>query len=327
MKKQDYEIENEYLQDFELECSDIPELDEKSYYDKRRRANEEELQAQQTKRNIDEMDSLSYMERSRRNKGLRKRRRVIRNRLLLVLISAAWIFVAMKWVSGTLFEQSNNMVAAFSQTNAGAQESILEITAKYDGSYLDEFDKKQMIYYIADEIGLSVTEEPVKAENEERSEISYTKQAGAAVTLIRVISLRKETTDGYQMEHYVHTKINLKNSIEAVTTYKKLVETALKEVKCKDISTTIQLIGSYDGYLTVDRRDKITNEILSAMGGKIAYEHREDDLYTVYAYTGLLDEYITVEGKKINLHIAMSKDEVNYKTIVYLASPILPDTW
>ena len=47
----------------------------------------------------------------------------------------------------------------------------------------------------------------------------------------------------------------------------------------------------------------------------------------VYAYTALLDDYITVEGKKINLHIAMSKDEANYRTIVYLASPILPDTW
>lgn len=318
LRKQDYEIEREYLQDFEQECGELPCSNEEMQYQKE---NEEERRPA-----IDEKQ-LSYKERSRRNKERRRHLRLTRMRFLAVLIAAAWIFVIVKWLSGSLFEKSNHMVAAFSQANAGAQESILEITAKYNGSYLDEYDRKQMIYSIAKEIGLSVTEEPLKSEKNGRCEISYTKQSAAAETSIRVISLEKETADGYQTEHYVHTKINLKNSIEAVTTYKKLLESALEGIKCKDISTTIQLIGSYEGYLTVDRRNKITDEILSAMGGRIAYEHREDDLYTVYAYTGLLEEYITVEGKKINLHIAMSKDEVNYRTIVYLASPILPDTW
>ena len=40
-----------------------------------------------------------------------------------------------------------------------------------------------------------------------------------------------------------------------------------------------------------------------------------------------LYNYITVDNKKINVHIAMSQNEEHYRTILYLASPILPDTW
>ena len=94
-----------------------------------------------------------------------------------------------------------------------------------------------------------------------------------------------------------------------------------------DISTTVQLKGEYVGFLTMERRNEITDDILEALNAKAVYEYREEDLYTVYAYTAALENYITVENKKINVHIAISRDEENYRTIVYLASPILPDTW
>ena len=36
---------------------------------------------------------------------------------------------------------------------------------------------------------------------------------------------------------------------------------------------------------------------------------------------------VMIYNKKINVHIAMSQNEEHYRTILYLASPILPDTW
>lgn len=250
-------------------------------------------------------------------------------RLLFVLIVAAWIFVVVQAVAGMLFEKNSSIATAFAVTNAGEQEGTLEITARYNGELWNEYEKKQLLYLVADSIGLKVTEEPVVAENQNQSrcEVSYRKEAAAADTTICIISLVKETETGQKTEHYVYTKIHLKHSTGAVTAYQQLLKETLSHLNCTDISATIQLTGIYEGYLTLERRNEVTDEVLAAMGGEIAYEHREDDLYTVYAYTALLDDYITVEGKKINLHIAMSRDEENYRTIVYLASPILPDTW
>ena len=58
---------------------------------------------------------------------------------------------------------------------------------------------------------------------------------------------------------------------------------------------------------------------------KIAYENRKEDLFTVYAYSGLIEEYITVAGSKVNMQIAMSYDEKKDITFVYLATPFLND--
>lgn len=270
-------------------------------------------------------DSVSYRMRSRLRK--QKKARSAKLRLLFVLIAAVWIFVVVQAAAKALFEQNSSIATAFSASKAGEQQGTLEITAKYTGTEIDEAGKKQLLYQLADKIGLIVTEEPSVVRTEARNEVFYKKQAAEADTDLRIISLIKQTQEDSKEEHYIYAKIHLKHSIQAVISYKKLLQDVLEEMDCKDISATIQLTGTYEGYLTVARRNQVTDEILEAMGGKIVYEHREDDLYTVYAYTALLDDYITVEGKKINLHIAMSKDEVNYQTIVYLASPILPDTW
>lgn len=270
-------------------------------------------------------DPLSYRMRSSLRK--KKKARSAKLRLLFVLIAAVWIFVVVQTVAGALFERNSSIATAFSASKAGEQQGTLEITAKYTGTDTDEDGKKQILYRLAEKIGLIITEEPTVIHTEARSEVSYKKQAAEADTDLRIISLAKQAEEGSEEEHYIYAKIHLKYSIQAVSSYKKLLQNVLEEMGCTDISATIQLTGTYEGYLTVARRDQVTDEILEAMGGKVAYEHREDDLYTVYAYTALLDDYIVVEGKKINLHIAMSKDEVNYQTIVYLASPILPDTW
>ena len=126
---------------------------------------------------------------------------------------------------------------------------------------------------------------------------------------------------------YIYAKICLNKSLDTVLAYKTLLEEAMAELACTEISTTIQLVGDYAGYLPLERRDEITEDILDALGAEIVYEYREHDLYTVYAYTASLENYITVDNKKINVHIAMSQNEEHYRTILYLASPILPDKW
>ena len=126
---------------------------------------------------------------------------------------------------------------------------------------------------------------------------------------------------------YLYAKISLNKSLDTVLAYKTLLEETFEELSCTEISTTIQLVGDYAGYLPLERRNEITEDILDALGAEVVYEYREHELYTVYAYTAGLDNYITVDNKKINVHIAMSQNEEHYRTVLYLASPILPDTW
>lgn len=249
-------------------------------------------------------------------------------RLLWILIAAAWLFVFLKLIIGAVFEKNTSLVAAFSVTNPEAVSATVEVTACYPEGELGDKKKLKLLQEVADAIGLTLTEEPEVTKTEQRQEIRFYKDAKAADTELKTISLVTETAEGETTtKNYIYVKITLSESLDSVLAYKKLLEAAMGELSCTEISTTLELVGDYAGYLTVDRRNEITDKILDALGAEVVYEYRQSDLYTVYAYTASLDNYITVENKKINLHIAMSQNEEHYRTTLYLASPVLPDTW
>lgn len=247
-------------------------------------------------------------------------------RLLWILIAAAWIFVFLKLLVGALFEKNTSLVAAFSVTNPQEISATVEITAKYPTGELNDKNKLLVMEEVADAIGLIIDENPKVTETKNRQEIGFFKDAVAADTELKVITLSPEA-EAAETSTYLYAKISLNRSLDTVLAYKKLLEETFRELSCAEISTTIQLVGDYAGYLPLERRNEITEEILDALGAEVVYEYREHELYTVYGYTASLDNYITVEDKKINVHIAMSQNEDHYRTILYLASPILPDTW
>jgi len=254
-------------------------------------------------------------------------------RLLWILIAAAWLFVFLKLLMGALFEKNTSLVAAFSVTNPQEISASVEVTAKYPLGDLSDKNKFLVLEEVADAIGLTLDAKPEVTESETRQEISFFKDALAADTEIKVITLYKDNIidTGEQEEPapatYLYAKISLNKSLETVLAYKTLLEETFEELSCTEVSTTIQLVGDYAGYLPLERRNEITEDILDALGAEVVYEYREHELYTVYAYTAGLDNYITVDNKKINVHIAMSQNEEHYRTVLYLASPILPDTW
>lgn len=252
-----------------------------------------------------------------------KRFQITRWRLLWILIAAAWIFVFLKLLAGAIFEKNTSLVAAFSVTNPQEISATVEVAALYPVSgELPEKEMHRVMKEVADSIGLTLDTELELITTGQRKELCFSKDAVAADTELKVICLTQE-----QDKCYMFAKICLNQSLDTVLAYKTLLESAMEELQCQDISTTIQLVGDYAGYLPLEQRNKITEEILDALGAEVVYEYREHDLYTVYAYTASLKNYITVEDKKINVHIAMSLNEDHYRTILYLASPILPDTW
>ena len=253
-------------------------------------------------------------------------------RLLWILIAAAWLFVFLKLLVGAIFEKNTSLVAAFTVTNPQEISASVEVTAKYPLGDLSDKNKLLVIEEMADAIGLILDVEPEVTESETRQEISFFKDALAADTEVKVITLYKDNSIGTGEPEavavtYLYANISLNQSLETVLAYKTLLEETLEDLSCTEISTTIQLVGDYAGYLPLERRNEITADILDALGAEVVYEYREHELYTVYGYTAGLDNYITVDNKKINVHIAMSQNEEHYRTVLYLASPILPDTW
>ena len=79
--------------------------------------------------------------------------------------------------------------------------------------------------------------------------------------------------------------------------------------------------------MTNENKEEMARQMVKELQGEIAFDYWQNDTYTVYAYTGMIDEYIETAGCKINIQIAMTYDEQTEKTKIYLASPILNQEW
>lgn len=109
---------------------------------------------------------------------------------------------------------------------------------------------------------------------------------------------------------------------EDVTSFRSRLEKAAKQLKLEEVSTTIELCGMYNGEIPLGKKDSLTDALLKELYAAPVYENRENKNYTVYAYTGAIEDYIVVEKKRLNVQVAIYYDRSTDRTEVVLASPI-----
>ncbi len=260
-------------------------------------------------------------------------------RFFLAIVLLLWIAVGSQFIANKLFSKEGDILSAFVTTNSGLMESTLEVTAEYSNQYLTVEDKKSLISYIGASLGVSMDQELMSSENEEREELSFMKQAARAQTTIKVVTLKSaESKDAFNqvsekedgITQYVMVRIVIyEDANNDILKLKDKVEKVYEKLKIDDshISETLQLCGAFSGNLLLETKNKLADNMIKSLEGMIVYENREEDLYTIYAYTGLLREYITVNQTKINIQVAMTYDEVSNTTKIYLATPIISGDW
>lgn len=250
-----------------------------------------------------------------------------RTKITLYIVVVLWVAVATQVVVNRAFHQELQITEAFIKSEAEEIQSSLEIVSEYKSDSLSEEDKKEMINNIAKAIGLTVDGDIKESQESTRSEYYYFKQAKQASTEIRVVSLQEQDGEALKMKHYIIVRLNILKGIQSIDKYKTTLEKALKDLGAENIQVTLKYEGNREGDLTSIQKHEIATKLVEDLQGKIAIEYDEGDLYTVYAYTGMLNEYVTSMDNKINIQIAITYNETTNKTRIALATPVLNEGW
>lgn len=247
-----------------------------------------------------------------------------KTKVTIYIIAVLWIAVAMQIGVNSLFKPNHNILEAFVSTGSQVSSFELEMAADYGTSFLSEGDKKELIMHVADKIGLQVKEELKVNRVYDDCEVYYEKSGKNADTLIKVVSIKEEKPDGVaSINHYMVVRLKVYSNPDSILEYRKVLEDVFKELKVTDIQTTMQISSKYAGKLSLSDMNTIADNMINNLDGKIAYANRVENLFTVYAYTGLLPEYVTSLGNKINIHVAITYDEESDSTSVNLGTPVV----
>lgn len=250
-----------------------------------------------------------------------------RTKFTLYIAMILWVAVGTQMIVNRVFQEDLKITEAFVKTNTGEMKSSIEIAAEYRTGLLSDEDKKTLICDLAAKIGLTIDKEISVWEEGTRSEYYFYKQAKKASSEIKVISVEQEENNVIQMKHYIIVRLTIQEGIQSIDEYKDVLEETFNKLEVKDMQLTLKYEGNRDGNLTSEQKHEVAQLLVDELQGEIALEYDEGDLYTVYAYTGMLKEYITSLDNKINVQIAISYNEITNKTRIALATPILNDSW
>lgn len=250
-----------------------------------------------------------------------------KTKITIYIAAVLWLAVITQVVMNRFFYEDLEISQAFINTNSSELKSGIEIIADFKKDVLSEAEKKELIQFLADSIGLTVDKEISIVRDDSRTEYSYEKKARYATTEIKIISLEQEVESVIKIKHYMVIRLNIRDSIESIDKYRKKLEAALDGLELEYKQVTLQYEGSFKGMLRKEEKDRISKLLIDELQGTTALQYEEGGVYTVYAYTGLINEYIVSMGSKINIQIAISYDEEADKTKVYLATPILNENW
>ncbi|MBH1940717.1 YwmB family TATA-box binding protein [Mobilitalea sibirica] len=250
-----------------------------------------------------------------------------RTKFTLYIAVVLWLAFATQIIVNRVFHESFQITQAFVKTNAIGQQSSIEIIAECKNDFLSEEDKKLIIHKIADSIGLTIDKDISVSREGARSEYSFEKQAKSANTMIKIVSLEQKQEDAIKINHYIVVRLSILRGMQSIDQYKTVLNKTLDSVGIDQKQVTLQYEGSLNGRLTLNEKDRIANLLVEELKGDIAIKYDEEDLYTVYGYTGLINEFVTSTGSKVNIHIAITYDEKEDKTKVLLATPIINQSW
>lgn len=229
-----------------------------------------------------------------------------------------WVLAAGQLVQGRASEE-DRVVEVFANVGAFDQSSVVEYYGVYKKDFLELDEREMFLKKIALQLGIDDNMTVTRTYGDDREETKLVKEAWKAKSVLRLITSTKE---GEEPVQYVIINLSLDSGMQDALSYRKKLD-KLMDTYGKNSRSSANIIGSYQGKLSLEERNAITDKLLEDMGAKVVSENRDMQLYTVYAYTPWLGEYVMQEDEAINLNVAMYYSSTKDCTFVYAAVPVL----
>lgn len=234
----------------------------------------------------------------------------------IIIAMAAWIVTAVRLINVNV-RAGEDVVTAFNTIKYDNVDTIIEAFGEYGKSYMEEAEKEEALISIASCIGIDTN-----------YDIEHN---GNVVTLMNcsadgeVKMAFNTTTEDYgtykSCTNYISINMTIYGRTDCALTYKNMIDDIFAAGKI-DSYVNMSLKGEKNGAVNYYERNRLADELLDILDAKVVSENRENDLFTIYAYTGLVDEYVMSAGRKININIVQEYDSVANKTVIYLSTPL-----
>lgn len=83
------------------------------------------------------------------------------------------------------------------------------------------------------------------------------------------------------------------------------------------------IMGKIPGKLSEEEKERMAKSLFGYEGGTCLFQHEDGDFFVAYGYTNGIDQIKRINGKTINMNVAITYNEQEDKSLVYFGVPIL----
>ncbi len=238
--------------------------------------------------------------------------------------------------------------------NAGIYESECEIDGYfyYGPMYLSDEGCHELLSRLANFIGVN-SEYEYSRERTESGYYAVLRKEGESSRLeLAMVTVENEENENLIGQHqYLSINLKIQNSVNSGFYYRKLIADSVEKIMDESAVKYDELGYDYDrrhnltdtlsvgikgklyGYMNLDKQKEIANEIADGIRADFVFDHVDSqlddrgdkriDLYSFYAYSEEISDYVSVGMNKMNVNIAFSYNSDNHVTYVNIGSPIV----
>lgn len=243
---------------------------------------------------------------------------------MIIFMASLWLvaFVSMIFTSKEGNEELD-FVMAFSNEKYMYTESAVYGEASVGNMYYTPEEKKEYLDKVAKELGLNTEYSYTEERKDDVITSKIEKVAKNAITVIEFVTVETvKEKNIITLKNYLRIRIDISNSLDSAIAYKEIIE---KVYTNKNIAADVflNLKGSIQGELSNVEKNNIIDKIMSKLNADIVTSNRTDELYVVYGYSDDLKDYVVFGSTKTNVNVAITYDEINNESMIYMATPII----
>ncbi len=83
------------------------------------------------------------------------------------------------------------------------------------------------------------------------------------------------------------------------------------------------ITGTYEGYLQDSQLERICRKILDDSAAKKVDSMRQENIISVSAFSPMIEDRLSIDGRDINLSLAIRYNKIENKTYLWVATPVV----
>ncbi len=238
--------------------------------------------------------------------------------------------------------------------HAGIYESECSIEGYYyyGAMYLAGDSAHELLNQLAGYMGVEGEYEFSRSNTDTGYEAVLVKEAESSRLELKLITVEQEENKNLiSQNQYISINLKIFNSVSSAFYYRKVVAGSMEKLfdeweKKNGVTDEyakrrhnlidnldVSVKGKIHGYVQPETQKEVAAGLITAIGAETIFENLQDTertaennghpLYSIYAYTSGINDYVAIGKNKININVVFTYSEDENVTYIHIGSPII----